>query len=227
MIQLRDIHKSYHLGDVTIPVLNGVSLSVETGEFVAIMGPSGSGKTTLLNIIGCLDSITQGHYYLAGKAIAETTTDQLAQIRNRRMGFVFQLFNLIPRINALRNVELPMLYAEVSRAQRTQRARNALIRVGMADREDHTPLQLSGGQQQRVAIARALVNQPDILVVDEPTGSLDSHTGEEIMTLFKALNATGTTIVMVTHEEAVARHARRIIRLRDGQVETDKRKTRE
>ena len=221
MISLQDVHKSYVLGQVPIHVLKGVSLTIERGEFVAIMGPSGSGKSTLLNIIGCLDLFDRGTYRLADALIGHTTEDELAQIRGKRLGFVFQSFNLIPRINALRNVALPMIYSRVPTQERMARARTMLQRVGLAERADHSPAQLSGGQQQRVAIARALVNNPDVLIADEPTGSLDSQTGDEIMRLFKELNRGGITIVMVTHEEDIARHARRIIRLRDGRIEQD------
>ncbi len=221
MIALSDINKSYRVGELVLPVLRGITLKVAAGEFVAIMGPSGSGKTTLLNIIGCLDSVDAGSYSLAGEVVDRASDDDLARIRNRHIGFVFQLFNLIPRISALRNVELPMIYSDVSPAERRQRALHALQRMAIADRADHAPSQLSGGQQQRVAIARALVNTPELLVADEPTGSLDSGTGREIMALFGELNRAGTTIVMVTHEEEIAAFASRIIRLRDGIIATD------
>jgi len=215
-IRLRDVHKTYQVGDLSLPVLKGVTLDIDAGEFVAIMGSSGSGKTTLLNIIGCLDAADGGAYHLASESLMGAPEDKLAQVRNRYIGFVFQLFNLIPRINALRNVELPLIYAGVGRAERRRRALEALNRVALAERADHSPAQLSGGQQQRVAIARALVNKPDILVADEPTGSLDTATSLEIMALFAELNAQGTTIIMVTHEEDIAAYAQRIIRLRDG-----------
>jgi putative ABC transport system ATP-binding protein len=199
-------------------VLKGVSLNIDAGEFVAIMGASGSGKTTLLNIIGCLDELNRGTYRLAGENVEQANDDRLAQLRSAHIGFVFQLFNLIPRISALRNVELPMIYNNIAPRLRRKRALESLERMGIADRADHVPAQLSGGQQQRVAIARALVNQPDILVADEPTGSLDSQTGAEIMQLFNSLNQAGMSIVMVTHEADIARHAHRIIHLKDGLV---------
>jgi putative ABC transport system ATP-binding protein len=218
MIQLHDIWKQYTLGEVPVPVLNGVSLNIDAGEFVAIMGASGSGKTTLLNIIGCLDELNRGTYRLAGENVEHANDDRLAQLRSKHIGFVFQLFNLIPRISALRNVELPMIYGNIAPKVRRKRALEALDRMGIADRADHVPAQLSGGQQQRVAIARALVNEPDILVADEPTGSLDSQTGAEIMQLFKRLNQAGMSIVMVTHEAEIAHHAHRTIHLKDGLV---------
>ena len=218
MIQLNDIWKQYNLGEVPVPVLKGVSLTIGAGEFVAIMGASGSGKTTLLNIIGCLDEINRGTYRLAGEEVERADDDRLAQLRSEHIGFVFQLFNLIPRVNALRNVELPMIYRNIPPKERRQRALAALDQMGIADRANHVPAQLSGGQQQRVAIARALVNEPDILVADEPTGSLDSQTGAEIMQLFKRLNQGGMSIVMVTHEADIAAHAHRIIRLKDGVI---------
>ena len=221
MIELNAVHKQYRIGDMILPVLKGVSLKVEAGEFVAIMGPSGSGKTTLLNIIGCLDNVDDGSYRFVGETVENADDDQLAVIRNHHIGFVFQIFNLIPRIDALRNVELPMLYGGVAPTERRRRALQALERVALAERARHTPAQLSGGQQQRVAIARALINEPDLLVADEPTGNLDSATGGEIMELFRELNAAGTTIVMVTHEEDIAARARRIVRLRDGVIVSD------
>lgn len=221
MIQLEGVWKSYRMGDVVIPVLKGVSLVIRSGEFVAIMGPSGSGKSTLLNIVGCLDTADRGSYRLQGKAVDHLGESGLAALRNRHIGFVFQLFNLIPRINAMRNVELPMIYRRVPRDQRIRRAEKFLERVGLGERCHHSPAQLSGGQQQRVAIARALVNDPDLLIADEPTGSLDSQVSHEIMGLFQSLHASGKTIVMVTHEEEIARYARRVIRLRDGVVEKD------
>lgn len=221
MILLQDIHKQYQLGEIPIPVLKGISLHIGQGEFVAIMGPSGSGKSTLLNIIGCLDVLDFGSYMLDGKVVAAESEDDLSVIRNQKLGFVFQQFNLIPRINAVRNVELPLIYSAVSPQSRRQAAMQMLENVGLADRAEHSPAQLSGGQQQRVAIARALVNSPHILIADEPTGSLDSQSGHEIMEIFKSLNQTGITIVMVTHEEEIAMNAGRVIRLRDGLIETD------
>ncbi len=205
-----------------MPVLKGISLHIKQGEFVAIMGASGSGKTTLLNIIGCLDTIDQGQYRLADEPIENANDDQLAKLRSRHIGFVFQLFNLIPRINALRNIEIPMIYTGVPPAQRKVRAMQVLEQMGMADRATHVPAQLSGGQQQRVAIARALVNNPQVLVADEPTGSLDTGTGKEIMQLFKQLNQKGMTIVMVTHEHNIAQYAQRIITLQDGECSVNK-----
>lgn len=216
MIQLSHIHKSYHLGDVELPVLRDVSLNIEPGEFVAIMGSSGSGKTTLLNLIGCLDGIDHGNYSLAGETVQGASEDRLAQLRLQYIGFVFQLFNLIPRISALRNVELPLIYSGIRPAERRRRALQALKQVALSDRAEHSPTQLSGGQQQRVAIARAVVNQPVMLVADEPTGSLDTSTGTEIMQLFQQLNEQGTTIIMVTHEQEIASNAKRIVRLKDG-----------
>ena len=219
MIALEGVHKSYRVGEVVLPVLKDISLTIARGEFVAIMGPSGSGKSTLLNIVGCLDTMDQGRYRLGDIAIDGADDDALAQIRNRRLGFVFQLFNLLPRIDALRNVELPMVYAGIPAPVRRERAQAALARVGLADRARHAPAQLSGGQQQRVAIARALVNAPDVLIADEPTGSLDSAVSREIMEVFKELNAAGMTVVMVTHESEIAAYARRIVFLRDGRIE--------
>lgn len=219
MIRMANIHKAYQVGDISLPVLRGITLTIEKGEFVSIMGASGSGKTTLLNLIGCLDSIDLGSYFLLGEKVRGASSDQLADFRRRHIGFVFQLFNLIPRITALRNVELPMIYSGFPPAERHKRALEALKNVGLSDRANHVPAQLSGGQQQRVAIARALVNNPDILVADEPTGSLDSTTSREIMMLFQLLNEQGMTIAMVTHEEEIAKYSRRIVRLVDGNLE--------
>jgi putative ABC transport system ATP-binding protein len=224
MILLENVHKQYKLGEIPIPVLKGISLNISQGEFVAIMGPSGSGKSTLLNIIGCLDILDDGSYYLAGMSVDVNSEDDLAEIRNQKLGFVFQQFNLIPRINAVRNVEVPLLYSEISPQIRKDRAMKMLELVGLEERAEHSPAQLSGGQQQRVAIARALVNTPTILIADEPTGSLDTQSGNEIMQIFAALNKTGITIVMVTHEEDIAAYASRVIRLRDGVVEMDRKR---
>lgn len=224
MIDLCGVSKSYRLGEVVLAVLKGISLHIDAGEFVAIMGSSGSGKSTLLNVIGCLDTVDQGSYRLDDIAIESASEDELAALRNRRLGFVFQSFNLIPRINALRNVELPMIYHRVVPAERQRRAYAALKNVGLEDRATHSPAKLSGGQQQRVAIARALINTPDIIIADEPTGSLDSASGHDIMGLFSQLHQQGKTIVMVTHENEIAAYAQRIIYLRDGVVEKDERR---
>ncbi len=218
MISLQDVSKTYHLGEVAVPVLKHISLQINQGEFVAIMGPSGSGKSTLMNIIGCLDVADSGRYLLNGTAIQHMTESQLATIRNRYIGFVFQSFNLIPRISALRNVELPMIYAGIDPEVRRHRSLTALQIVGLRDRADHAGANMSGGQQQRVAIARALVNNPQVIIADEPTGALDTHTGQEIMRLFQQLNANGKTIVMVTHENEIAAFAQRILYVRDGRV---------
>jgi len=223
MISLRNVCKSYQRGDARVSVLNNISLDIKKGEFVAIMGPSGSGKSTLLNILGCLDSADSGEYYLNGDPIIAATEDELASLRNRFLGFVFQSFNLIPRIDAERNVELPMVYAGVHQDIRKKRSLAALKIVGLEERAKHIPTHLSGGQQQRVAIARALVNDPEIIIADEPTGALDSKTSHEIMRIFQQLQASGKTIVMVTHEEDIAKYAQHIIRLRDGRLEEPKR----
>jgi len=221
LIDIRDITKVYEMGEEKVHALSGVSLGVERGEYVAIMGPSGSGKSTLMNLIGCLDTPSSGSYILNGKEVARMTDDELAAIRNQEIGFVFQTFNLLPRTSAMQQVELPLVYGGLSRKERRERAVRALKQVGLADRMNHTPNELSGGQRQRVAIARALINDPSILLADEPTGNLDSQTGAEIMALFDELNSRGNTIVVVTHEEDIAAHARRIVRLKDGKVRDD------
>jgi putative ABC transport system ATP-binding protein len=221
LIETHDLWKTYRMGSEDIHALRGVSLQIERGEYVAIMGPSGSGKSTLMNLIGCLDTPTKGLYFLNEKKVSEMNDDELARIRNEEIGFVFQTFNLLPRATALHNVELPLVYAGVQARERQQRARHALDRVELGDRITHRPNELSGGQRQRVAIARALVNNPSILLADEPTGNLDSKTGIEIMALFDRLQGGGNTIILVTHEADIAAHAHRVIHLRDGQVEND------
>jgi ABC-type lipoprotein export system ATPase subunit len=219
-IELHDIHKTYYIGDIDVPVLKGISLTVSHGEMVALMGASGSGKSTLMNILGCLDRPTSGQYWLEGEDVSRLSSDQRAMVRNRKLGFVFQNFNLLPRTSALDNVAMPLSYtSNLSDRQARHRARDMLVRLGLGDRLDHEPSQLSGGQQQRVAIARALVNCPPLLFADEPTGNLDSHTSEEILRMFVELNETdGLTIIMVTHDAEVARHARRIIHIHDGVI---------
>lgn len=221
IIVIHDIHKVYHLGQTRVHALRGVSLEVSRGEFVAVRGPSGSGKSTFMNILGCLDRPTQGDYWLAGSLVSRLSAQQLARVRNRLIGFVFQGFNLLSRANAQSNVELPMVYAGLTRQQRQQRARQALQLVGLGDRLDHKPAQLSGGQQQRVAIARALVNAPSVLLADEPTGNLDSRTSVEVMAILQALNQQGLTIVLVTHEPDIASYAQRQIVFRDGRLIRD------
>ncbi len=225
LIEARDLIKTYTMGDQAVHALAGVSLTIEAGEFVAIMGASGSGKSTLMNILGCLDRPTSGHYSLAGESVESLSPDELASVRNRRIGFVFQQFNLLPRTSAQENVELPMVYAGVPTAQRQQRALAALQRVGLGERSGHTPAELSGGQQQRVAIARALVNQPQLILADEPTGALDTHTSEDIMRLLTELNEQGITVVLVTHESDIAAWAKRRLVFRDGLIVEDVRQT--
>jgi putative ABC transport system ATP-binding protein len=223
LIETRDLARHYTLGDQVVTALAGVSVDVESGEFVAVMGPSGSGKSTFMNLVGCLDRPTAGRYVLDGEEISALGADGLATIRNRKIGFVFQQFNLLDRQDALANVELPMVYAGLARRERRRRAQEALERVGLGERVHHLPTQLSGGQQQRVAIARALVNQPKVLLADEPTGALDSRTSLEIMALFQDLNRQGVTVLIVTHEPDVAAFAGRVVRFRDGRVVSDAR----
>lgn len=218
LIEMRDLKRVYELGPQQIFALSGVDLIISTGEYVAIMGPSGSGKSTLMNIVGCLDRPTSGHYLLDGIPVESMSDDELAAIRNKKVGFVFQTFNLLARTTALHNVELPLIYAKISRAERRDLAEGALAAVGLRDRMHHQPNELSGGQRQRVAIARALVNRPSLLLADEPTGNLDSQTGREILDLFRELHNRGNSIIMVTHEDDVAREAKRIIHIRDGKI---------
>lgn len=222
VIDIDGVKKLYQMGAETIHALRGVSLKIHRNEYLAIMGPSGSGKSTLMNMLGCLDTPTEGHYEFNGKNVAAMVDDELADIRNREIGFVFQTFNLLPRSDALKNVELPLIYAGVPPHERRERAIHVLREVGLENRMYHKPNELSGGQRQRVAIARALVNRPSIILADEPTGNLDSQTGVEIMALFEQLYSLGNTIIVVTHEEDIAQHARRIVRLRDGLIESDK-----
>jgi putative ABC transport system ATP-binding protein len=221
VIEIRNIVRDFKLGQEIVHVLKGIDLDIKRGEYVAIMGPSGSGKSTLMNLLGCLDTPTAGSYNLNGNDVSRMSDDELAEIRNKEIGFVFQTFNLLPRTTALENVALPMIYAGASKKERQERATEVLKDVGLADRMDHKPNQLSGGQRQRVAVGRALVNKPSIILADEPTGNLDSKTGTEIMALFDEIHAAGNTVIMVTHEEEVAAHAKRVIRLRDGVIESD------
>ena len=221
LIQITNIKRDFVLGNEIVYVLKGIDLEIKKGEYVALMGPSGSGKSTLMNLLGCLDTPTSGSYILNGKDVSKMHDDELAEIRNKEIGFVFQTFNLLPRTTALDNVALPMVYAGFSKSERKVRAEEVLKQVGLADRMDHQPNQLSGGQRQRVAVARALVNNPSIILADEPTGNLDSKTSEEIMKLFGDIHKLGNTVIVVTHEEEVAAYAHRIIRLRDGMIESD------
>ena len=221
LIQIRELSRVYQVGTEVVRALNGVDLDIAQNEYVAIMGPSGSGKSTLMNVLGCLDTPSTGSYQLKGQEIGKLSDDELARIRNQEIGFVFQTFNLLPRADALHNVELPLVYAGLKHEERRKRAREALELVGLADRMKHRPNELSGGQRQRVAIARALVNKPSIILADEPTGNLDSATGEEIMIAFEHIWKQGNTVILVTHEPDVAAHARRVVRMRDGKIESD------
>jgi putative ABC transport system ATP-binding protein len=222
VIDIENITKRYQMGEEVVNALRGVTLKIYRNEYVAIMGPSGSGKSTMMNMLGCLDTPSSGKYEFAGKNVSTMTDDELATIRNKEIGFVFQTFNLLPRSDSLHNVELPLIYAGLSSSERTAKAMKSLQNVGLGERVHHKPNELSGGQRQRVAIARALVNNPSIILADEPTGNLDSKTGEEIMALFEELYEAGNTIIVVTHEEDIAQHARRVIKLRDGIIESDK-----
>ena len=224
IIHLEDIQKNYYLGKQTIEVLKGISFDILKNEYVALMGPSGSGKSTLMNILGCLDTPTSGKYILNGKDVSRTSDNDLADVRNNEIGFVFQQFNLLPRLSAVENVALPLVYAGITKKQRTERAMEVLRKVDLVDRSHHKPNEMSGGQNQRVAIARALVNDPSIILADEPTGNLDSKTSYEIMDIFGKIHDSGNTVILVTHEEDISHYAHRIIRLRDGIIESDKRK---
>ncbi len=221
VIKIRSITRDFPLGQEVVKVLKGIDLDIDKGEYVALMGPSGSGKSTLMNLLGCLDTPTSGHYALNGIDVSSMSDDELAEIRNKEIGFVFQTFNLLPRTTALDNVALPMVYAGAGKQQRHERASEVLSDVGLSDRMDHRPNQLSGGQRQRVAVGRALVNKPSIILADEPTGNLDSKTSLEIMQLFDDIHKAGNTVILVTHEEDIATHAQRVIRLRDGVIESD------
>lgn len=227
MIRLKHVYKTYQQGTLNVPVLHDIDVEIEGGEFVSIMGPSGSGKSTLMNIIGCLDRPTEGEYILNDVNILQADQKQLALLRNKNIGFVFQHFHLLPRLSAVENVELPLVYGGISKKERRQRALEALGKVGLADRVDHLPNQLSGGQKQRVAIARAIANQPSFILADEPTGALDSKSGEQVMDIFTQLNQEGTTVIMVTHEEEVAAYTKRRIILRDGRITEDRREMHE
>ena len=224
LIEVTKLKKTYQLGDIEVPAVRGIDMSIEKNEYLAIMGPSGSGKSTLMNIIGCLDVPTEGSYVLDSKDVSQLNDDELAEIRNRKIGFVFQTFNLLPRADALHNVELPLIYSGLPRAKRREMAESALNKVGLGDRMHHKPNELSGGQRQRVAIARALVNNPAIILADEPTGNLDSNTGEEIMEIFEQLHSAGNTIILITHEEYIANHSNRVVRLLDGLIQSDEKK---
>ncbi|MBS1730395.1 MAG: ABC transporter ATP-binding protein [Bacteroidetes bacterium] len=221
MIQLKNIIKKYHMGDNSLTVLKSISLDIMKNEYVALMGPSGSGKSTLMNILGCLDTPTSGEYFLNQQDVSKMSDDDLADVRNLEIGFVFQQFNLLPRLTAAENVALPLIYAGISKKERTDRAMEALKKVGLSERSHHKPNEMSGGQIQRVAIARALINNPSILLADEPTGNLDSKTGDEVMEIFGKIQSSGNTVVLVTHEEEIAAFAKRIVRLRDGVIESD------
>lgn len=224
IIRLENIVKTYYMGSNSLTVLKSISLSIMKNEYVALMGPSGSGKSTLMNILGCLDTPTSGEYHLNGQDVSKMPDDDLADVRNLEIGFVFQQFNLLPRLTAAENVALPLIYAGVSKKERTERAMEALKKVGLSERSHHKPNEMSGGQIQRVAIARALINNPSILLADEPTGNLDSKTGDEVMEIFGKIQSAGNTVILVTHEEEIADYAKRIVRLRDGVIESDNRK---
>ena len=221
LIEINQLRKNYEIGDLLVPALNGIDLQIDQNEYVAIMGPSGSGKSTLMNILGCLDTPSSGTYKFRGRNVSDLNDDELSRMRNREIGFIFQNFNLLPKMTSLQNVELPLMYAGVPRAERRERAIEALEKVSLADRMDHKPSELSGGQRQRVAIARALVTKPGILLADEPTGALDSKTGVEIMSLFDELHEEGNTLIVITHEREVAEYSRRIIFIKDGVISSD------